>query len=604
MAIQTYINPANSEEINFETASIIIQLPDECKKEWFLRYNSGKLSKLIVSGGELLTTPYEGFHLDVDTRRVKSEEEIDIDFAGFLPPFICISVLFAVSKKYSGLSIGPHMNENSNLHFSMQIAEIIKKNQYLSKILINKDFPLSLCVQEPYLLNLSPDQHLVTEKQYLNAIETISYYESKGKDLWPVSICMEPLPTSKIESTMTCRDTWTRALGQAWFEVEYLLSRYCPEAALGGRFSKLVNYCLWLYQWTEGMGIGSREEDVKNGGPILALQKIVSEWRAWSKIHDLDLNRSERKDYIPDWNQEYVKDIRDTLGNPSIDVLLPSYNSNKIELEQQSALNGLISQYNFAYNPLAAAGVELANIVMEQIVRLPHATWCINTKKEQQKDGFRSIINCGNILVKELKIDIVNPALCNNGNCSLSEGVSLNSIYLRQKEINDIIGIEQNFGFSANARCRHIDDLWALANQYIYIVDRYFKDSNLQFLKNVPNNITIRILISDDDGQMGRKRRDYLRLALAGMNISNLEVKVVNCSSAKSSHPLHDRYVFSKDWGVSLSSSLDAIDSNAIWAFKLDDYNRLQQRYFDYFWNIPLGTRVQYGPRIFTVNYL
>ncbi|WP_369282215.1 hypothetical protein [Oscillibacter sp. GMB15532] len=603
MAIQTYINPTNNEEINFETASIIIQLPDECKEEWFLRYSSGNLSKLIVSGGEISITRYEGFHLDVDTRRVRSDDEINVDFAAFLPPFICISVLFAVSKNYSPSSIGPHMNDNNNLHFSMQIAEMIRKNQYLNEIQIDKDFPLSLCLKEPFLLNLSPDQHLVTEKQISSAIETISYYENKGKELWPVSICIEPLPSSEIGDTMTCRDAWTKALGQSWFEAEYLLSRFCPEAALGGRFSKLVNYCLWLFQWTEAMNIGSKEKDEYNGNPIMALEKIVSEWRAWSKIHDLDLNRAESKYYIPYWNRECIKDIRNTLGNPSFEALFPSFDCNKIRSEQQSALNGLTSQYNFAYNPLAAAGIELANVVLEHAVSPPYAAWCTNTLISRQKDGFRSIERCGNILVKELMTDIIHPTLCCNGSCSLSAGANLNSIYLRQKEIDAVIGVEQNFGINVSSRCKHIDDLWALANKYIYIIDRYFKDSSLQFLNNIPSNISIRILISDDDGN-GSKRRNDLRLALSKINTSNLLVKIVHSSAAKSSHPLHDRYVFSEDWGISLSSSLEAIGSDSIWAFKLEDYHRLQQRYFDYFWNTTIGTNVQYGPRVFIVNDL
>ena len=602
MAKQKYANPETLAEVWLETASTLIQLPNSCQKEWVEAYISGELSKIIISNGRIHLQEYDGFHLDVDTRRVDSDEEIHIDLARLLPPFINVGVLFAINNDYNPFSIGPHMNENPELKFSKQLVELIKKNPGIEKELISKNIPLTLCIKEPYLLGLSPDQFIFDDKQLYEAIKVLEYYSAKGKKFWPVSICIEPLPLKSVEETLTCRSTWTNNLSQAWFEAEHLISKYCPEASLGGRFSKLLNLSIALYHWTEVMDIGSIEEDELNGSPILALQNIVAEWRSWSRIHNIEIQRSRVPDFVPNWNIESVKDLRNTLDNPAMDALLLSFTKQKITSDQQSVISGLTHQYNFAYNPLAVAGIEIVDIVLKQSIHSPGAAWCINTSTSRQEDGFNSIEKCGQVLVRNLKSDVVYPRKCNDTKCLFGEGLTIEQIYKRQKEIDDCIGNEQCFGVVSGSS-KPISTLWKLCKNYLYIVDRYFKEESLIHLQSIPQGIEVKILLSDDD-QRGVARRNKLRQSLKNNTYPFVEIKVVTCTHGASSHPLHDRYVFSSDWGASLSSSLDAINSNALWVFKLEDYQKLQQIYFEYFWTKPLGSAVQYGNRSFTVNNL
>ena len=53
-----------------------------------------------------------------------------------------------------------------------------------------------------------------------------------GTQIWPVYICVEPLPFPDFEDTLSCRSQWTQSLGKAWFRAEELIAKFCPEAAL------------------------------------------------------------------------------------------------------------------------------------------------------------------------------------------------------------------------------------------------------------------------------------------------------------------------------------------------------------------------------------
>ncbi|WP_138751392.1 hypothetical protein [Paenibacillus sinopodophylli] len=599
MAIQTYLNPETEEQLKLQTVSSLILL-DGIENEWKNAYDSGGLSSLVVSSDGLKIYPYRGFHLDVDTRRVDCTNEIDVDLAMHLPPFINVSVLFGVSPEYEFNSIGPHMNDDINLTFSAQIKEILKIKPELSETKIHPNIPLSLCAKEPYLLKISPDQLLCKESDLTNAIEIINMYAGKGNVCWPISIRIEPIPTCSVHETLTSKSEWTKRLGQSWFEVENLISRYCPEASLGGRFSKLVNMCLWLYQWHEGMKIGSEEENQLFGGTIDALRIIQNEWRAWSKLHEL--NKCQNIG-IPNWSERDVDLLSKILGNPGVYSFKNCFVNKRITDEHHALLSSLSTQYKVWYNPLAIAGTKIASITLDEIEHPSEALWCVETKIETQEDGFINICNCGEMFVKKKKVDTLVPMRC--GFCDASFGqVNLRTIYERQQFIDGCIGVEQRFGRTTHSDCKDISELWSLVGTKLNIIDRYLDKSTIRYLEKVPTSIPIRILVSDDDA-VGATRLNSLLTTIRKSRIKRtLEIKVVSCKKGHSSHPLHDRYVFSDDWGASLSSSLNALNSDSLWIFKIDDYHKMKIKYFDYFWNLPSGVPTNYGPRQISVRQI
>jgi len=406
-----------------------------------------------------------------------------------------------------------------------------------------------------------------------------------------------------FEDTLSCRSQWTQSLGKAWFRAEELIAKFCPEAALKGRFSRQINQCLWLYRWAESGIIKSKEDDEIQGGPALALQETIAEWRAWSQIGHLELNLLKNRDFIPKWNNAIIQDIRNTLENPLLDALLLGFVSNKISPEQKAVLLALSSQYNIAYNPLAVIGSQISKTVAERTIISPGVSWCQDTAFKIQEDGFISIENCGHVMIKETKDAPELNRLCDGDICNFNQEPTLNMIWERQKQVEDCIGMEQRFGIQTNQDYKNISDLWNLSNQYLYIVDRYFKEASLQYLLSIPTGVTVKVLMSDD-GPGGSQRRDRLKTALTNNLLPFLEIKVVSCTQGASAHPIHDRYVFSTDWGASLSSSLDAIGSNALWVFKIEDYQKLQEKYFEFFWSKTPGEIYNYGPRNFKVHNL
>lgn len=599
MAIQTYINPETGEQLKLQTASSI-KFVDRIEGEWEKAYHSGELSSLMVSSEGIQIYPYRGFHLDVDIRRVDCTDEIDVDLALHLPPFINVSVLFGVSPKYEFNSIGPHMNDDTSLSFSSQIKEALEKKTELSGTKIHPNIPLSLCAKEPNFLGISPDQLFHKKSDLTNASKVINQYADKGNVCWPISICIEPIPKSSILESLTYRSIWTKRLGQSWFEVEYLISKFCPEASLGGRFSKLINMCLWLYQWCEGMKIGSEEENQLFGGTIDALRIIQNEWRVWSKLRELNLCQNKE---IPNWSELDVDLLSEVLDNPAVNSLKNCFLKKKITDEHLALLSSLSTQYKVWNNPLAIAGTKIASIVLDEIDHPSQALWCVETKIETQEDGFVSISKCGEMFVKKKKTDILVPTRCSSCEEGLG-GKNLKAIYERQQLIDGCIGIEQRFGRRTYLDCKDIYELWSLVGTKLNIIDRYLDKSTIPYLEKVPKSIPIQILVSDDD-VLGANRLNSLLNAIRKSSIkSTLDIKAVSCKKGPSSHPLHDRYVFSDDWGASLSSSLNALNSDSLWVFKIEDYHKMKIKYFDYFWSLPLGVPTYYGPREISVRHI
>ncbi len=601
MAVQIYKPTPESKGVGFQIASCMIQLPDGYEGDWKNSYRSGNLSKLLVYNGKTIINGYSGFRLDVDTRRVDSPEEIVSDLAKVLPPFICVSVLFAANENYTANSIGPHMYDNYDLNFTSQLLDFVCNNPELSQMKISENIPLSLCAKEPHLLIISPDQLLEEKEQFNKSTEALGYYLHYGLNVWPVAICIEPLPLPSIEETLTACNKWTEMLGQSWFRAEELIAKYCPDAVLSGRLSKLINTCLWLYKATEACSIGSEEENKKNGGSIDAVRYISAEWRALSRLHEFAIKKYRDGVVVPKWNFSTIADLSKTIADPAIDALFSCFTKKRINNEQQFILQSLIHRYSLPFNPLAVVGTQISNIVLRQALRLPYGTWCFNTKKTLEDDGFLSLNSCGHPIVRAQKDSQLNN--CCDICLTNTNAENLAQIYDRQCEIENCIEPEQLFGNST--RSKPIKQLWELAKDYLYIVDRYLKSNNLKWLSSIPSGIEVKILVSDDD-KFGKKRMRKLASELPNLGLNNVEIRVVTCSKGPCSHPLHDRYIFSSDWGVSISSSLDAIDSNALWVYKIEDYTKMQQRYFDYFWDSNLTTphNYAYGPRSFVVNKL
>ncbi|MBN2790133.1 MAG: hypothetical protein JXR69_08080 [Candidatus Delongbacteria bacterium] len=106
--------------------------------------------------------------------------------------------------------------------------------------------------------------------------------------------------------------------------------------------------------------------------------------------------------------------------------------------------------------------------------------------------------------------------------------------------------------------------LETLSMDYLKIIDPYFFPSELELLNDIPSDIEIKIItyaVSQksyaDKLNLFKEKLDYLRRERMG----DISVKLIKFQN-RDQTPLHDRAIFSKDWGISLSNSLSQIGLN------------------------------------------
>jgi small GTP-binding protein len=123
------------------------------------------------------------------------------------------------------------------------------------------------------------------------------------------------------------------------------------------------------------------------------------------------------------------------------------------------------------------------------------------------------------------------------------------------------------------------------AAQYIYIVDPYFQEKSLNWLKHINTYIPIKILAYYIDQEIDLHQTFLTKLKeLRKERKSSILVRLIKYKDRKGT-PLHDRFIFSGEWGVQLGNGLDAIGKQDISVTFLGDFKVFKENYFDKYWN-------------------
>lgn len=144
----------------------------------------------------------------------------------------------------------------------------------------------------------------------------------------------------------------------------------------------------------------------------------------------------------------------------------------------------------------------------------------------------------------------------------------------------------------------------SLSDKYIKIADPYFFPSELELLKDIPDDIEIKIITyalmldeyKDKLASFKQKLQEF-----RDQRYGSVQVKLIKFAN-RNQTPIHDRALFSLDWGLSFSNSLSQIGAkHDIIARRILSKER-ETREFDDFWFI--GNEAKRGGRVLKVKVL
>ena len=144
----------------------------------------------------------------------------------------------------------------------------------------------------------------------------------------------------------------------------------------------------------------------------------------------------------------------------------------------------------------------------------------------------------------------------------------------------------------------------SLCEKYIKIADPYFFPSELELLKDIPDDIEIRIITyalmldeyKDKLAVFKQKLQEF-----RDQRYGNVHVKLIKFAN-RNQTPIHDRALFSLDWGLSFSNSLSQIGAkHDIVARRILSKER-EIKEFDDFWFI--GNEAKRGGRVLKVKVI
>lgn len=147
--------------------------------------------------------------------------------------------------------------------------------------------------------------------------------------------------------------------------------------------------------------------------------------------------------------------------------------------------------------------------------------------------------------------------------------------------MNDFMILRAN----PNPGIEALQQILSKATGYVYIVDPYFKDKSLGWLKYVNEELSIKIMVHHIDEDIELHSAFITKLKqIRSQRKGSVLVRIVKYKFRKSS-PLHDRFIFTSSFGINLGNSLDAIGRNDISVTFLENNNGFKEQFFDKYWN-------------------
>jgi hypothetical protein len=143
-----------------------------------------------------------------------------------------------------------------------------------------------------------------------------------------------------------------------------------------------------------------------------------------------------------------------------------------------------------------------------------------------------------------------------------------------------------------------------MAEKYIKLVDPYFFPSELELFKDIPDDIEIRVITYALGLEEYKDKLNEFRKKLAELRESRYApvlVKLIKFAN-RSQTPIHDRALFSSDWGLSFSNSLSQIGSKHDIVVRRILSKEREVTDFDDFWFI--GTEAKRGGKILKISVI
>lgn len=131
-----------------------------------------------------------------------------------------------------------------------------------------------------------------------------------------------------------------------------------------------------------------------------------------------------------------------------------------------------------------------------------------------------------------------------------------------------------------------IIDLLTKSRSYVYIVDPYFSEKSIDYLKFIPEETSVRVLLANIDNDM----YEYREFVKCVKKINSSRESAISFLIAKRKYnnttPLHDRYLFSEDWAVKMGNSFDAIGRKdfGVSFISENEKEEFQDNFFQKYW--------------------
>lgn len=129
-----------------------------------------------------------------------------------------------------------------------------------------------------------------------------------------------------------------------------------------------------------------------------------------------------------------------------------------------------------------------------------------------------------------------------------------------------------------------LEHLLASAQRYVYIIDPYFGVRTLAWLERINSYVSVKILLYNLENQPEEQVAFFSELRKLRQNRqAPIKVRAIKYKNRRGT-PIHDRYIFTENWGINLGNGLDAIGKQDINCSFLANPQANQKILFDKYW--------------------
>jgi hypothetical protein len=130
-----------------------------------------------------------------------------------------------------------------------------------------------------------------------------------------------------------------------------------------------------------------------------------------------------------------------------------------------------------------------------------------------------------------------------------------------------------------------IRELLQSSKGYVKLNDRYFSSADLSLLEFIPSEVVIRVLLYELDNRIGEHKIFFDKLEkFRRSRTGTVRIKIIKYRD-RSGTPVHDRFIFTENWAVSMGNSIGAIGEHDIIVNFLESGKEREKEFFDFYWD-------------------